>query len=115
MRGCRDRTLRSAGGRGQGAESGDSLVGELSPGCLAREVEQNSAPGPGQSRWNGEQAQPQAFGFPAPCGVSVQGEHLHPCGDLHREGDDRAPDLVLSEVEQRERAQPGVLGCDLQR
>ena len=42
--------------------------------------------------------------------MGVQGEHLHPGGDLDGEGHDRAPDLVLREVEQRKRAQPGVLG-----
>jgi hypothetical protein len=36
--------------------------------------------------------------------VVSQGEHLHPGGDLDGKSDDCAPDLILGEVEQRERA-----------
>jgi len=41
-----------------------------------------------------EQAQPQAFGFPR-AGGAVEGEHLHPGGQLAGHRDQLAPDLVL--------------------
>jgi hypothetical protein len=45
--------------------------------------------------------------------VAVQGERLHPGGNLAGQRDDRAPDLVLGEVMQREVAQACVLrGAD---
>jgi hypothetical protein len=60
-------------------------------------VEEHSAAGAGDRGGDGEQSQPEPFGFP-PAGLVVgQGEHLHPGGDLDGQRDDGAPDLVLVE------------------
>lgn len=44
-----------------------------------------------------EQSVAGAVSFPAAGVEVVEGEELHPCGQLGGEGDDGAPDLVLGE------------------
>jgi len=41
--------------------------------------------------------------------MPVQGEHLHPCGDLHGQGHDGAPDPILVKPLKRQVHQPCVL------
>ena len=59
---------------------------------------------------DGEQPEPEPFGFPPAGLVPGEGEQLHPGGELAGQGDDGAPDLVLGEAVQRQVGQPGVLG-----
>ena len=61
----------------------------------------------------GEQPEPEPFGFPPPCGVLGEGEQLGPGGDLAGQRDDGLPDPVLVQLVQRQVGQPGVLrGAD---
>jgi hypothetical protein len=46
----------------------------------------------GEDACEGEEPQPETFGFPASGGVVVQGEHLHPRGQVGGQGDDGEPD-----------------------
>ena len=80
------------------------------PGCFRGEVEDHPAPGAVEGGWDGEQPVAEPFGFPAAGVVTGQSEQLHPGGQVDGEGDDGAPDLVLSEVVQRQVGQSGVLG-----
>ncbi len=64
----------------------------------------------GDPRGDAEQAQAEAFGFPASGLVAGQGDHLGPRGALAGELDQGAPDAVLIEPVQREIGQAGVFG-----
>ena len=72
--------------------------------------EPQAAAAAGEAAGDGEQAQPEPFGFPA-AGGPGQGEHLRPGQQLAGQGDDLAPQLVLGEALQRQVPQPGVLGA----
>ena len=63
-----------------------------------------------QTSGDGEQAQPEPFGFIAAGRAALQSEHLHPGRQVAGQGDDLASDLVLGEAVQGQVAQPGVLG-----
>ena len=55
----------------------------------------------GDAGGDGKQSEPHPFRLP-PSGVVVgQGEHLEPGSELHGQGDDGQPDLVLGEAVQR--------------
>src|SRR4051794_2300786 len=58
---------------------------------------------------DGEDPQPESFGFPAARLVANEGEQLGPGGQFGGEPDEGAPDAVLVEVVQRQVRQSGVL------
>jgi len=57
---------------------------------------------------DGEQAQPEVFGFPAAGGVVGESQQLQPGGELDGEADDGQPELVLRVAVQGQVGQPGV-------
>ena len=74
------------------------------------EAEPGSTSGADEGGWDGEQPQPQAFGFPA-AGLGVgQGEELAPGGQVQGELDQGAPQLVLGEAVQGQIREAGVFG-----
>ena len=52
----------------------------------------------------------EPFRLPPADGLVVEGEAVHPGGELAREGDDGAPELILRERVQRQVRQACVLG-----
>lgn len=82
----------------------------MDPGCVGGQVQGASSGSGDQMPGDGEQAQPQSFGFPASGLVISQRQQLHPGGDLTGQSHDRAVDLVLGEVVQREVGQAAVFG-----
>ena len=89
---------------GEGGECVQRQCGERGGGG---QVQQPAAAGAGASGRDREQSQAQPFGFPAP---GVVREGLHPGEQVGGERHERAPDLVLGEVMQRQVGQPGVIG-----
>ena len=89
-----------------------AIAAVISPaqGQRCGEAEPQAAAAADDAAGDGEQAQPQPFGFPA-AGGAGQGEHLRPGEQLAGQRDDLAPDLVLGEAVQRQVPQPGVLGA----
>ena len=83
---------------GQGVEPVECLLHEPGPGCVVGQMQGGHAGGGGQVAGDGEQPQPQAFGFPLGGGVVGQREHLHPGSDLTRQRHGRVPDPVLVQV-----------------
>jgi hypothetical protein len=105
----------SAGGMGscwsawrEGVETVDRSGDLGSPGPGRGDTQPQAAAAADQAPGGGEQAQPQALGFPA-AGLAGEGEHLHPGQQFAGHGDDLAPDLVLGVAVQGKVAQAGVL------
>jgi hypothetical protein len=63
-----------------------------------------------QASGGGEQALPEASGFPA-AALAGEGEHLGPGEQVAGEPDDLVSQLVLRESSERQVQQPGVLGA----
>ncbi len=68
------------------------------------------AAGDSEAAGDRQQPEPQALGFPTASVVAGQRKQLSPGGQVERERDQGAPDLVLGEVVQRQVGQSGVLG-----
>ena len=64
------------------------------------QAEPQTSPAAGEAGGDGEQAQPEAFRFPA-AGGPGEGEHLRPGDQLAGEGDDLTPGLVPKTVKNR--------------
>ena len=97
----------------EGSESGESGGDQLDPGCSRCQLELGSAGVAADAAGDGEQSQPEAFGFPPPRGVIVQRERLGPGDQVAGELHDRAPDLVLVEPVEWKILQSGIFrGAD---
>ena len=57
----------------------------MTPGCVSGEPEPMSSGVADEATGDGEQAQPQAFGFPAAGWVVAEGQHLQPGGERQQD------------------------------
>src|SRR6516164_9830266 len=94
----------------EGLQAGGCGGDSRGPGPALGQAQPQAAAAGCQAPGDGEDAQPQPFGFP-PAGLARKGEHLGPGQQLAGQRDDLAPDLVLREAPQRQVPQPGVLGA----
>lgn len=80
---------------GDEPHSVESCDEQRRPGCVCGQMQASGSAVVSDSGGDGEQSQPQSFGFPPSCGVVGEGQHLEPGGELDGEGDDGQPKLVL--------------------
>ena len=78
------------------AEIGPAGVDEVVPGPVAWESESSSPTGVDDPAGDGEDPEPEAFGFPSADGLVLgPGQGLGPGQEVGGEGDDLDPDPVL--------------------
>ena len=94
----------------KGCGGGPAGVDEVVPGPVAWESESSSAAGVDDPAGDGEEPEPEAFGFPSAGGLGRRpGQGLGPGQEVGGERDDLQPDLVLGEAVEGQVAQAGVL------
>src|SRR6478672_1848432 len=92
------------------AECGPAGVDEVVPGPVAWESESSSSTGVDDPAGDGEDPEPEAFGFPSAGGLVLgPGQGLGPGEEVGGEGDDLDPDPVLGVAVEGQVPQPGVL------